>query len=356
MPTRIDFRTILIVFALMSTWGCAVESAPDAANGAPGQVAIALHGGAGTILRSDMTPQTEAAYREKLEEALQTGYAVLKGGGSSLDAVVAAIQVMEESPLFNSGVGAVFTSEGTNELDASIMDGQTLRAGAVAGVKHIRSPIAAARMVMEHSPHVMMTGDGAETFARENGLEMVENDYFYTDRRFQALQRAREAEAGGSSSAPPNTDYPALSPGAEKFGTVGVVALDASGNLAAGTSTGGMTNKKFGRVGDSPIIGAGTYADNVTAAISATGHGEYFIRGVISHDIASRMRYAGEDVDTAARTVIMEKLTQMGGTGGVIAMDGAGNISMPFNTEGMYRGYIDTQGRLNIEIYGEGDE
>lgn len=317
-------------------------------------VAIVIHGGAGTILRENMTDEQDAAYREKLSEALNVGYSVLRSGGSSLDAVVEAIHVMEASPLFNAGIGAVFTSEETNELDASIMDGNTRNAGAVAGVKTIKSPISAARLVMESSPHVMMVGSGAEMFARENGLEMVQNDYFRTERRLRQLQRARQNDSGASLFPfDPSVGDSPLSPGSDRYGTVGVVALDRAGNLAAGTSTGGMTNKRFGRVGDAPIIGAGTYADNATCAISATGHGEYFIRGVIAHDIAARMAYGGETLKEAADAVIMGSLGEMGGTGGVISMDRDGNIAMPFNTEGMYRGYIDTSGTEVVLIYSD---
>ena len=357
---RILIPALLLFVVLLS--GCAPTADQEASSSrepAVGKTAIVIHGGAGTILKANMTEETEAAYRAKLEEALQAGHAVLAGGGAALDAVIAAIQVMEDSELFNAGKGAVFTSEGTNELDASIMDGATRNSGAVAGVKRVKSPIALARVVMEQSPHVMMAGAGAETYAEENGLEMVDNSYFYTERRFRSLQRAQESEAEATSSLPFDEsvqfDLP-LSPNGDKFGTVGAVALDASGNIAAGTSTGGMTNKKFGRIGDAPIIGAGTYADNRTAGISATGHGEYFIRGVVAHDIASRIDYAGEDLNTAANTVIMDKLGELGGTGGIIALDRTGAIAMPFNTEGMYRGYIDVDGNMQILIYGPGDE
>lgn len=298
-------------------------------------IAIAIHGGAGTILPGQMTEETEVAYREKMTEALRAGYAILNEGGSSVDAVVAAVQVLEESPLFNAGRGAVLTSEGTAELDASIMEGEQRMAGAVAGVKQVKSPIELAQRVMEASPHVMLAGEGAEVFALEQSLEMVNNDYFITDRRMEQLRRMQRAEED------------------DKHGTVGAVALDGSGNLAAATSTGGMSNKKFGRVGDSPIIGAGTYADNATVAVSATGHGEYFIRGVVAYDIAAMMRYADLTLSEAANAVIHERLTEMGGTGGVIAMDAGGNISMPFNTAGMYRGYIDTSGELHVAIYGD---
>ena len=311
------------------------------------KVALVIHGGAGTILRGDMTAEAEARYRAKLQEALQEGHGVLSEGGSSLDAVVATLRVLEDSPLFNAGKGAVFTSDGTVELDASIMDGATRQAGAVAGVKHVPHPIELARLVMEASPHVMMVGDGAEAFAQQHGIELVPNDSFYTERRREQLGRAQQRENASGATEDTTTTTSAD----KKHGTVGAVALDQAGNLAAGTSTGGMTNKRYGRVGDSPIIGAGTYADNETCAVSATGHGEYFIRGVIAYDIAAMMRYAGLSLQEAARTAIMEKLTEVGGTGGVIALDREGNIAMPFNTPGMYRGYIDTEGNTVIEIY-----
>jgi beta-aspartyl-peptidase (threonine type) len=351
--------TLLLILPLLAA--CATEDMPatPAAEPAVGKTAIVIHGGAGTILKANMDDETEAAYRAKLEEALRAGHDVLSAGGAALDAVIAAIHVMEESELFNAGRGAVFTSEGTNELDASIMDGATRNSGAVAGVKRVKSPIALARVVMEKSPHVMMAGAGAETYAEANGLEMVDNSYFYTERRYRALQRALEREAEATSSVPFDRSIPMdlpLSPNGDKFGTVGAVALDVNGNIVAGTSTGGMNNKKFGRIGDAPIIGAGTYADNRTAGISATGHGEYFIRGVVAHDIASRMDYLGEDLVTAADAVVMDKLTELGGTGGIVALDRTGAIAMPFNTEGMYRGYIDVDGNLEILIYGPGDE
>jgi L-asparaginase / beta-aspartyl-peptidase len=289
-----------------------------------------------------MDEATERLYRSALEESLRAGHAVLTGGGSSLDAVVAAVQVMEESPLFNAGRGAVYTADETHELDASIMVGRTKDAGAVAAVRHVRSPIELARLVMEESPHVMMVGDGAETFAWSHGLERVDNAYFNTERRLQQLRRAR-SDAGV---APPDHDVTD-----RYFGTVGAVALDSNGDLAAATSTGGMSNKKFGRVGDSPIIGAGTYADNATCAVSATGHGEYFIRGIIAYDVAAMMRYAGLSLSEAANAVIHGKLTDMGATGGIIAMDRHGNVSMPFNTPGMYRGTIDVDGEMSIEFF-----
>ena len=308
-----------------------------------------IHGGAGTIERSRMTPERERAYREKLTEALLAGYEVLKKGGGSLDAVVASIVLMEDSPLFNAGKGAVFTSAGTNELDTSIMDGRTLKAGAAAGLKRVKNPILLARLVMEQSPHVMMTGDGAETFAAQKGLELVDPKYFFTEERWQQLQRVKEAEGN------PPPKHSKLEKGRQpfdehKFGTVGAVALDRAGNLGAGTSTGGMTNKRFGRVGDSPIIGAGTYADNETCGVSCTGDGEYFIRASVAHEVSARMRHAGESVEHAAAAAL-EKARKLGGTGGLIALDRRGNFTMPFNTSGMYRGAVGADGRPRVSIY-----
>lgn len=308
---------------------------------------LVLHGGAGTITRESMTPETEAEYREKLEEALKTGYGILAAGGTSLDAVESTIRVMEDSPLFNAGKGAVFTHNGRNELDASIMDGKTKQAGAVASVTIIRNPISAARAVMEQSPHVMMVGDGANLFATSVGLEVVDPSYFWTERRWKQLQeRLMKDQDFGSEF------KPAAQPVDDKKGTVGVVAVDQHGNLAAGTSTGGMTNKRFGRVGDSPIIGAGTYADNTTCGVSGTGAGEYFIRLTVARDVAALMEYKNLSVAEASKEVIA-KLSDLGGTGGVIAMDRHGNIAMEFNTEGMYRGWIREDGTPHIEIYGD---
>jgi beta-aspartyl-peptidase (threonine type) len=298
--------------------------------------AIAIHGGAGTILKSSMTPEQEAQYRMKLAEAVDIGYAILEKGGTSLDAVEAVVQRLEDDSLFNAGKGSVFNSEGKVELDASIMDGNTLKAGAVAGVHHVKNPIRLARTVMEKSEHVFFIGDGAEKFAQEHGLELVDESYFFTEARWQSLQKAKAKESLTEK---------------EKHGTVGAVALDQHGNLAAATSTGGMTNKKFGRIGDSPIIGAGTYADNETCAISATGHGEYFIRAVVAHDIASLMRYKGLSLQAAAEEVIMKKLTKLGGTGGLVAIDRNANIAMPFNTDGMYRAYKVQGGKTFVAIY-----
>ncbi|WPP48042.1 isoaspartyl peptidase/L-asparaginase family protein [Catalinimonas niigatensis] len=327
-----------------------------------GKIAIAIHGGAGTIKREDMSPEREAEYRAKLEEALKAGHQVLENGGSSLNAVVAAIQIMEESPLFNAGKGAVFTNEVKNELDAAIMDGKTRNAGTVAGISTVKSPVAAARVVMENSPHVMMIGQGAEQFAEEQGLEMVDPSYFFTDRRYEQLQRIKDTEQQQLEH-DGDKDSGDRRPGDQregmldekfpdrKFGTVGAVALDQEGNLAAATSTGGMTNKRYGRVGDVPIIGAGTYADNTTCAVSATGHGEYFIRSVVAYDIAALMKYKGLSLKEAGEEVVKDKLVKMGGGGGVISIDAQGNIAMPFNTAGMYRASISPGGEMYIGIY-----
>ncbi|MFI5252725.1 MAG: isoaspartyl peptidase/L-asparaginase family protein [Bacteroidota bacterium] len=313
-----------------------------AQNGANHRTRIVIHGGAGTILKNNMTPEREKEYIDKITEVLLAGDSVLQHGGSSLDAVETTIRMMEDSPLFNAGKGAVFTHDGTNELDASIMDGDSLKAGAVASVKHIKNPISLARMVMEKSPHVMMVGDGAEKFATENGMQLVDQKYFYTKRRWDELQKTLNSK---------DTSKPYTDTTERKHGTVGCVALDKDGNLAAGTSTGGMTNKMYGRVGDSPIIGAGTYANNKTCAVSSTGWGEYFIRSVVAYDISALMEYKGLSVSDAANTVIMDKLTKAGGTGGVIALDRNGNIAMPFNTAGMYRAYIDENGKPVVKIY-----
>jgi len=292
------------------------------------QWAIVVHGGAGFIKTDDFTDEKEAAYHQKLEEALLEGGKILESGGSALEAVEAAIIILEDSPLFNAAKGAVFNADGKNELDASVMDGQTLNAGAVVNVKRIKNPISAAIKVMESSPHVMLISDGAEEFAALNGLQMVDPSYFFTDERWQSLQNAKEREQQKQADE------------TSKSGTVGCVALDKSGNIAAGTSTGGMTNKKYGRVGDSPVIGAGTYADNQCCGVSATGHGEYFIRHVVAYDIAARVKYAGQSIDDAAGDIINRKLKQMKVNGGVIVLDKNGEISMPFNTAGMFRGFL----------------
>jgi beta-aspartyl-peptidase (threonine type) len=307
------------------------------------RVAIAIHGGAGTITREELSEEREKAIRETLARALQAGHARLTDGMTAMDAVEAAIVVLEDSPLFNAGHGAVFNSQGGNELDAAVMDGRSRNAGAVTGVRHIKNPILLARRVMNESPHVMLAGSGAEEFALSQGFELVPGEYFHTERRWQQFEKSRQEQT--STSELPPLEY--------RLGTVGAVALDRDGNVAAGTSTGGMTNKRFGRIGDVPVIGAGTYADNDTCAVSATGHGEYFIRAVAGHDIAAQIRYAGKSLQEATEDVVMRKLVDMGGTGGVISINRLGEISMVYNTPGMYRGSIDTSGRLLTAIYGD---
>lgn len=306
---------------------------------------LVIHGGAGTITRAGMSAEAEKQYREALEQSLRIGHAVLARGGSSMDAVEASIRFMEDSPLFNAGKGAVFTHDGRNELDAAMMDGKTKKAGSIAGVTIIRNPITAARAVMEKSEHVMMVGRGAEMFATTMGLDIVDPTYFWTERRWKALQQKLVEEEGKKPKAELGF------PDEKKFGTVGAVALDRSGNLAAGTSTGGMTNKKFGRVGDVPIIGAGTYAENESCAVSATGHGEFFIRWTVAYDIAALVKYRGLTVQQAADEVIHKKLAPVKGEGGVIVLDAKGNFAMPFNSEGMYRGWIGADGVPHVEIY-----
>jgi beta-aspartyl-peptidase (threonine type) len=311
----------------------------------PGPITLVIHGGAGTIKRENMTPEREKAYRDALNQALEAGFTVLENGGKSLDAVMEAIKIMEDSPLFNAGKGAVFTNEGKNELDASIMDGSNLMAGAVAGVTTIKNPITAANAVMTKSEHVMMVGPGAERFAEEQGLEIVDPSYFFDSLRWEQLQNAKENEGNKAAALidPYTKD--------KKYGTVGCVALDRYGNIAAGTSTGGMTNKRYGRVGDAPIIGAGTYANNATCGVSATGHGEYFIRLAVARDIASLMEYKDYSLQQAADTVIHQKLQKLGGDGGIVALDRQGNVSMTFNSEGMYRGFIKKAGEGKVFIY-----
>jgi len=331
--------------------------------------AIVIHGGAGTILKENMTPELEEQYKAKLNEALKAGYDILAAGGTSGDAVIASIKVMEDSPLFNAGKGAVFANDGTNSMDAAFMDGKTLRAGAVAGVHTIRNPIEGARAVMEKSPHVMLSGAGADQFAKEQGLKIEDPKYFYDEKRWQQLQKLKKqdeikldhssppAGRGGNTTGSIKTmdvEFGAsddASGAGKKFGTVGCVALDKYGNLTAGTSTGGMTNKKWGRIGDSPVIGAGTYANNKTCAVSCTGHGEYFIRNVVAYDVSALMEYKGLTLEKATDEIVMKKLKEQGGEGGLIAMDAKGNIAMPFNTPGMYRGYMKKDGKPWVGIY-----
>lgn len=307
-------------------------------------VAIAIHGGAGTILKSSMTPEKEADYKRVLTQAVQHGYALLQKGEKGEVAVVETIKILESSPLFNAGIGAVYTFDGEHELDASIMHGGSKNAGAVAGVKTIRSPIEAALLVMNESPHVMLSGRGAEDYAKENGLEQVDNTVFDTEFRKQALDKAKARMQQVSSG------YGSQQ-GNERFGTVGAVVLDQGGNIVAGTSTGGMTAKRYGRIGDSPVIGSGTYADNESCAVSATGHGEYFIRYNVAADICARMKYQGLTLNDAANTVVNDVLVKAGGDGGVIAIDAKGNVAMPFNSAGMYRASVDINGKVKVAIY-----
>jgi beta-aspartyl-peptidase (threonine type) len=309
---------------------------------------MVIHGGAGTILKQNMTPEKEAAYRAALKEALTTGYNAIQAGKSSLDAVEATIHVLEDNPLFNAGKGSVFTHDGRNEMDAAIMNGKTLEAGAVAGVTNIKNPISAARAVMEKSEHVMMTGPGAEQFAKDAGLEIVDPKYFWTKERWDALQEALKEDSLKSHT----YNKLGIKNHDNKFGTVGAVALDKAGNLAAGTSTGGMTDKKYGRIGDSPIIGAGTYANNKTVAVSCTGWGEYYIRNVVAYDLSALIAYKGLSVEEAGKTVIA-KVDAMGGDGGLIALDKDGHAALPFNTDGMYRGTVTADGKIEIHIYKE---
>lgn len=316
------------------------------------QFTLVIHGGTGAILRENMTPEKEKAYREVLESALKAGEAVLMKNGSALDAVESAIMVMEDSDLFNAGKGAVFNHEGKNEMDASIMDGKTLGAGAVASVTNLKNPVNAARMVMEKSDHVMLVGPGAERFAEGEGCAIESHEYFYSQDRFDQLQIALKDDVvvldhTGAS----KYDGANIENGSRKLGTVGAVAMDLNGNLAAATSTGGMTNKKHGRLGDTPIIGAGTYANNKTCAVSCTGHGEHFIRNVVAYDISALMEYKGLSLKEATDFVIHEKLGRQQAEGGLIAIDTHGNFAMTFNSEGMYRGSVSSTTELNIEIY-----
>lgn len=311
---------------------------------------IVIHGGAGTILKENMSDSLEAAYKEKLKEAISIGYEILKNGGTSLEAVTKTINVLEDSPLFNAGKGSVFTHDATNELDASIMDGATLNAGAVAGVKHIKNPIDLAKDVMQKSEHVMLYGAGAEEFAQSLGYKMMDTTYFYTKSRYESLQRILEKEKTINTEKISFQD-PYIKN--SKFGTVGCAALDKHGNLASGTSTGGMTNKRWNRIGDAPIIGAGTYANNATCAVSSTGWGEFFIRSVVAYDISALMEYKGMSLQDAAKEVIHKKVPALGGDGGIVAIDKDGNVAMEFNTAGMYRASMNAEGELEIGIYKE---
>ncbi|HEY0429243.1 MAG TPA: isoaspartyl peptidase/L-asparaginase [Pyrinomonadaceae bacterium] len=315
------------------------------------KIALAIHGGAGTILKSLMTGELEREYRDGLESALKTGWNILQKGGNALDAVEAAVVELENFPLFNAGRGSVFTHDGKNEMDACLMNGETLRAGAVAFVRHVKNPIRLARLVMEKTPHVLLAGEGANEFAQEMNVEFEADDYFFTDVRYQQLLQAREKHQVQLDH---TIDEPEIIENehetAKSLGTVGAVACDKNGNLAAATSTGGMTNKKFGRVGDTPIVGLGTYADNKTCAVSCTGHGEFFMLGVTAYDVAARMKYKNLNLTEAAAESI-KYLTEIDGEGGLIAVDALGNVTLPFNSEGMYRGFIKPDGEVKIEIY-----
>ena len=323
--------TSIAVFALCIT--ASAQQKPD--------YVIVIHGGAGTITKAGLSKEKEKAYTEKLEEALLLGAKMLKNDKKALDVVVKVIQVMEESPLFNAGRGAVFTHEGKNELDASIMDGKTLNAGAVAGVTNVKSPIELAYKVMTNSKHVMLSGKGASEFAKKEGLELVDNKYFYTEDRMKSLQRALEHEKKKKELEK------------EKHGTVGCAVLDKFGNLAAGTSTGGMTNKQYGRIGDSPVIGAGTYANNATCAVSCTGHGEFFIRYVVAYTVSALMEMKSMSLQDATDFIINKKLVDVKGSGGLIAVDKNGNVAMPFNTTGMFRGYLKSTGEKKVLMFKE---
>ncbi|WP_439130150.1 isoaspartyl peptidase/L-asparaginase family protein [Polaribacter sp.] len=348
-------KLLFIISFVLISYGCQKETAtskketPKKSN----DFAIIIHGGAGTILKKNMTDEKEAAYKAKLEEAIKVGHTILKNGGKSGEAVLKTIQVMEESPLFNAGKGAVFTHEETNELDASFMDGKTLNAGAVAGVTNVKSPIALAIKVMTDSDHVMLSGKGASTFAKEKGLEIVDPSYFYTENRFKSLQRIKNRNKTQLDHDDKKAAFYDADIKNSKFGTVGCVALDKNGNIAAGTSTGGMTNKRWGRIGDAPIIGSGTYANNLTCGVSSTGWGEYFIRSQVAYDISAQMEYQQKTLKEATTDVIQNKLTKLGGTGGVIALDKNGNMSFEFNTAGMYRASMDDAGNLIVKIYKE---
>jgi L-asparaginase / beta-aspartyl-peptidase len=309
------------------------------------KIGLVVHGGAGTMERNKMTPEREREYRAGIENALRAGWEILQRGGSALDATQAAVRVFEDDPLFNAGKGSVFNAAGINEMDAAIMDGKTLKAGTVANLQHVKNPISLARLVMEHSPHVMMAGEGAEVFAKEHGMELVDAKYFFTQERWDALQKLKSAEKAGA-----NGDKKFFLTEQELHGTVGAVALDRDGNLAAATSTGGKTGKLPGRVGDTPVIGAGTYANNATCAVSGTGDGEFFIMATVAHDVSALMEYGHKTLKEASLTVI-NKVGKLGGTGGLIAIDKNGKITLPFNTSGMYRGYVDPNGKFVTEIY-----
>jgi len=352
-----SFKKLAVLVAAF-TLGAFMEK-PAEQSGEKPDYALVIHGGAGTITPDKLTPELRVEIEADLQAALAAGETVLKNGGSAMDAITRAIMVLENSPHFNAGRGAVFTAKGENELDSSIMDGSTLDAGAVSGVKNIKNPITLARAVMENSPHVMMQGSGAEAFAATQGIDRAENAYFFTDYRWQQLQDAKAAgdapvldhDGSAPSDADDQASIETKTGGDYKFGTVGAVALDRHGNLAAGTSTGGMTNKMHGRVGDSPIIGSGTYANNESCAVSATGHGEYFIRATVARNICALMEYADLSLEEAANRVVMDQLVHMGGDGGIIAVDKDGAMVMTFNTPGMFRGKVSSREEATVGIY-----
>mgnify|MGYP001188391090 CR=1 FL=1 len=319
-------RIYIIFILILSLTSCNTENEIE--------YAIVIHGGAGTILKENMSYELEVLYKNKMREALEVGHYILKTNGTSLDAVEAAIKILEDSELFNAGKGSVLSNNEEVEMDASIMTGKNLNAGAISGIKHIKNPISLARIVMEESEHVFLSGEGAEDFAVSKGFETIENNSFITERRLNSVRNAKKRDSIQDN----------------KFGTVGCVALDKFGNITSGTSTGGMTNKKWNRIGDVPIIGAGTYANNKTCGISSTGWGEYFIRNVVAYDISTQIDYLKIDINQAAKNTL-KKVKDLGGTGGVIGIDKNGNVMMDFNTKGMYRGYIKSDGEINIEIY-----
>lgn len=312
-------------------------------------ITLAIHGGAGTILKSALTATTEANYNKGLQTALDNGYTVLEQGGTAMDAVVAAITTLEDNELFNAGKGSVFTKKGINEMDASIMDGSNLAAGAVAGVRNIKNPIVLAHEVMLHSGHVMLSGNGAKEFAISRGLVLASDEYFFTKYRYDQWVEIRDSDYYQLDHKEDNLK--GMPSNEKKFGTVGAVALDIKGNIAAGTSTGGMTNKRYNRVGDSPIIGSGTYANNKTCGVSCTGHGEFFMRAVVAYDISCLMEYKGFTLQQACDEVVQKKLVQLGGEGGIIAVDALGNYQLNFNSEGMYRGVRNNKGINEVNIY-----
>jgi beta-aspartyl-peptidase (threonine type) len=343
---QIPLKPLGLIILLLFFTGCKDYQGKTDTENSKKYFAIVIHGGAGTIKKANMTPELENAYRQKLQEAIDTGYAILEKGGTALDAVQKTINVMEDSPLFNAGKGAVFNSVGKNELDASIMDGKTLNSGAVAGVSHIKNPINAARMVMDSTRHVLLSGKGAEDFAKQFDIAFVDDDYFYTEKRYRQLLKAQgkdTVQVGHATNANELID-------GHKYGTVGAVALDKSGNIAAATSTGGLTNKKYGRIGDSPIIGAGTYANNATCGISCTGTGEYFIRTLAAHEVSSLMKYNNACLQEAIENVIAQ-IGELGGDGGMVGLDKNANIAWYFNTEGMYRGFKRSNGEGVVQFY-----